>query len=84
MGDQQAYDEHTAQALLLILDMEIVMQFLGRFHPLIVHLPIGFLLLAFIFECLSLLDTYKKLKVAVKPSLLLGAAFAVVAMKIVL
>jgi uncharacterized membrane protein len=79
MGDQQPHDENIAQALRLILDMEIVTQFLGRFHPLIVHLPIGFLLLAFIFECLSLFDPYKKLKVAVGPSLLLGAAAAVIA-----
>ena len=29
--------------------------FIGRFHPLIVHLPIGFIMLAFIFETLSFL-----------------------------
>ncbi|MEM6318703.1 MAG: FN3 associated domain-containing protein [Bacteroidota bacterium] len=28
-----------------------ILNFLGRFHPLILHLPIGFLLLAFMMEC---------------------------------
>jgi uncharacterized membrane protein len=29
--------------------------FIGRFHPLIVHLPIGFIMLAFVFETLAFL-----------------------------
>jgi uncharacterized membrane protein len=58
--------------------MEMITQFMGRFHPLLVHLPIGFLLLAFIFECLSLFEKYHKLKIAVQPALLFGAAFAIV------
>ena len=57
--------------------MEVTTQILGRFHPLLVHLPIGILLLAFLFECLSYFDKYKKLKVAVRPALILGAFFAV-------
>jgi uncharacterized membrane protein len=57
----------------------MITQFIGRFHPLLVHLPIGFLILAFIFECLSLIERYGKLKIAVQPSLVMGAAFAVVA-----
>jgi uncharacterized membrane protein len=57
----------------------MITQFIGRFHPLLVHLPIGFLILAFIFECLSLLEKYRKLKIAVQPSLVLGVVFGVVA-----
>lgn len=53
------------------------MNFFGRFHPLVVHLPIGILLLAFFFEALSLLRSYRKLRVAVQPSLLLGSVFAI-------
>jgi uncharacterized membrane protein len=53
--------------------------FFGRFHPLIVHLPIGFLLLAVFFYLLSQRKEYKGIHVAVPASLLigsLGAAFA--------
>jgi uncharacterized membrane protein len=50
--------------------------FAGRFHPLIVHLPIGFLLLAFLFEVISIFNKYRKLRFAVEPALLLGTVFA--------
>jgi uncharacterized membrane protein len=53
--------------------------FFGRFHPLVVHLPIGFLLLAVFFALLSLKEKYKGLHVAIPVSLLAGsisAAFA--------
>ncbi|XOV95022.1 MAG: DUF2231 domain-containing protein [Bacteroidota bacterium] len=50
--------------------------FFGRFHPLVVHLPIGFLLLAAFFEGLSRLEKYKSLKSAVTWALLLGAISA--------
>lgn len=47
--------------------------FLGRFHPLVVHLPIGFLILAIVFEWLSLADK------TVRLTWLLGATSATVA-----
>ncbi len=53
--------------------------FFGRFHPLIVHLPIGFLILAVFFSLISLMNKYKSLRIAVPVSLLMGsisAAFA--------
>ena len=31
--------------------MDIVLTFFGRFHPLLVHLPIGFILMGLLFEC---------------------------------
>jgi uncharacterized membrane protein len=46
--------------------------FLGHLHPLIVHLPIGFLILAVAFEFLSFLKRYEALKRAVPFVLLLG------------
>ena len=52
-------------------------QLIGRFHPLIVHLPIGILLLAFVFELLSWIGGLKKLKAAVQPALLIGAITSV-------
>jgi uncharacterized membrane protein len=53
--------------------------FFGRFHPLIVHLPIGFLILAVFFSLTSLIKKYRPLRVAIPFSLLIGslsAAFA--------
>ena len=46
--------------------------FVGHLHPLIVHLPIGFLLLAILFELVSYLNRFKELKVAVPFTLFLG------------
>lgn len=53
--------------------------FIGRFHPLLVHLPIGFLLLAFLLECFARLERFKKagLGNAVPFSLLLGSISAI-------
>lgn len=50
--------------------------FIGRFHPLLVHLPIGLLLLAGIFEYLGRKRKYQKLNDAVATVLLIGALFA--------
>jgi len=44
---------------------------------LLVHLPIGILLLAFIFEFFSYFSKYKKLRQAVQPALFWGALFAI-------
>src|SRR5688500_7262278 len=59
--------------------MDFITAFFGRFHPLLVHLPIGFLFLAFLFECLSLRKNYKGLKKAVQPALFLCTLFAIAA-----
>jgi uncharacterized membrane protein len=55
--------------------------FLGRFHPLAVHLPIGFLVLAFVMELFSRRPKYESLKGATSFVLLLsvmGALLSVV------
>ena len=52
--------------------------FFGRFHPLAVHLPIGFLLLAGILFVLSLFKSYAFLLRALPIVLFLGAISAVV------
>lgn len=53
--------------------------FLGRFHPLVVHLPIGFLLLAAIMEGLSRLfkEKFSGLDLAISISILCGGFGAV-------
>ncbi len=46
--------------------------FVGRFHPLIVHLPIGFLLLTGVVEVLSRLDRFRSVGIARLMPALLG------------
>ncbi|HMG92949.1 MAG TPA: DUF2231 domain-containing protein [Chryseolinea sp.] len=59
--------------------MQTLIQLFGRFHPLLVHLPIGILFLAFIFEFASYFSKFKKLRQAVQPSLFVGALFSIAA-----
>lgn len=56
--------------------MEQLVNFFGRFHPLLVHLPIGSLVLAFLFDALSLIKSYRRLAIAVQPALMFGALSA--------
>jgi uncharacterized membrane protein len=53
-------------------------QLIGHFHPLVVHLPIGILLLAILFTFLSQKERFQGLKVAVPISFLLGAMSAAI------
>ena len=53
--------------------------FIGRFHPVLVHLPIGILLVAFAFHLLSFTSKFRKLKSAVRPSLFFGMLSALTA-----
>jgi uncharacterized membrane protein len=62
--------------LMILLDIFI---FLGRMHPLIIHLPIGFLLLAMIFDAVSYHKKYGHLRRAVPFTLLVGFASGAVA-----
>jgi len=55
------------------------MLFFGRFHPLVVHLPIGFLLLGVLFAVASMRDEYKALGAAVPLTLWLSTLSALVA-----
>jgi uncharacterized membrane protein len=56
-----------------------IITFLGRFHPLVVHLPIGFLLMAAVFNVLSYFPNYRFLKEAMSFTLLAGFLSAVAA-----
>lgn len=53
--------------------------FLGRFHPTLLHLPIGFLLIAFGMEIFSRFKRYTHLRYSVNFVLFFGAVSAVVA-----
>ncbi|WP_215224426.1 c-type cytochrome domain-containing protein [Echinicola shivajiensis] len=46
--------------------------FIGRFHPLIVHLPIGFILLAFLMELMAKMPKFRHLEQSVSFVLFLG------------
>ncbi len=54
-----------------------LLQFLGHFHPVLVHLPIGILLTAILFEALSHRKRFRKLRKSVRILLLLGFLSAV-------
>lgn len=51
--------------------------FLGRFHPLLVHLPIGILLLGILLHWISRKEKFANLKPAISITLILGAVSAV-------
>ncbi len=59
--------------------MENILTYLGRLHPLIVHLPIGFLILAIIVDLVSYSKRYRHLASAVPFTLALGFSTAVAA-----
>ncbi|MFT3932885.1 MAG: hypothetical protein QM726_04650 [Chitinophagaceae bacterium] len=52
-------------------------ELIGRFHPLLVHLPIGILLLACVFQLLSAKEKYASLQHAVSFSLFWGMLSAI-------
>lgn len=51
--------------------------FIGRFHPLIVHLPIGFILLAFLMELMAKIQRFRHLEQSVAFVLSLGILTAI-------
>lgn len=57
--------------------MEQLIQFFGRFHPLLVHLPIGILMVAVLFDWLSKLKRYHNLSPSVGLLYLLGGLGAI-------
>lgn len=59
--------------------LQFLAEFLGHFHPVIVHLPIGILLISALFHFLARTNRYQALRPSVSLSLLLGMLSAVVA-----
>ena len=53
-------------------------QIIGHFHPVVVHLPIGILLLGLCFEMLSTREKFQYIQAAVPLILLLGAISATI------
>ncbi len=81
---QDADEESNAPLLSRLLNIDAdnppdFLVFIGRFHPLFVHLPISFLLLGALLEVLSRMKRYSELRPAVSFVLFLGALSAVLA-----
>ena len=57
--------------------METIINFIGHFHPILVHLPIGILLFAIAFQLLSKWEKFNQLTNALPFAYLLGAISAV-------
>jgi uncharacterized membrane protein len=72
MGNQCLHDGSFAETIFSMNVAEVV----GRFHPLLVHLPIGILVLAVAFEWLSRYDRFVVLKPSISIILLIGAITA--------
>ncbi|MRG48962.1 hypothetical protein GFS24_27880 [Chitinophaga sp. SYP-B3965] len=85
MGYQCAYDETFKIAIRQVINLlQAAPQgswslFIGRFHPLLVHLPIGILIVAFILEWLSRNKRLAFLGSSVLPILIFGAVSAIAA-----
>ena len=58
--------------------LENITEFIGRFHPVLVHMPIGVLLLAALFQWLSRKEKYQSLSSAVSIALFWGMISAIV------
>ena len=54
---------------MILLD---ITKLIGHLHPVVVHLPIGFLALAILFELLSYFKKFEQLKIAIPITLLVG------------
>ena len=59
---------------MILLDITTL---IGHLHPVVVHLPIGFLALAILFELLSYFKKFEQLKIAIPITLLVGFITAV-------
>lgn len=62
---------------LIIVLLFSLPDFIGTFHPLLVHLPVGILLLAAFFQILAQRDKFQSLSSAVSIALLIGMLSAV-------
>jgi uncharacterized membrane protein len=69
MGNQCVYDGNFTEAIFSMNIAEVI----GRFHPLLVHLPIGILLLAIALDWLSRKERFILLQPAIPIILLIGA-----------
>ncbi|MBC8767706.1 DUF1553 domain-containing protein [Arenibacter sp. BSSL-BM3] len=60
-------------------DINWIFQLLGRFHPLLVHFPVGLLVVAFVFELFTIGGKRQGLRDGIYWMLIVGAATAIIA-----
>jgi uncharacterized membrane protein/mono/diheme cytochrome c family protein len=72
-------DSFLSTEILFIFPLLDMQSFLGRFHPLVVHLPIGFLFIAVALEILSRKKKYENLKHATGFVLMLTSISSIIA-----
>ena len=82
MGHQCIHDEYASQALrILNFKLSFVLlsltEFIGRFHPVLVHLPIGILLMGILLQWLSVYPKYNVSFNVIKIVLLIGTFSAI-------
>jgi uncharacterized membrane protein/mono/diheme cytochrome c family protein len=79
VGHQCSYDEIITQTLFTVKNQLVLLtvtEFIGHLHPVLVHLPIGILLLACLFLWLSRKEKYSYFQSSIPVILLLGAISA--------
>ncbi|MEI8111740.1 MAG: c-type cytochrome domain-containing protein [Chitinophagia bacterium] len=59
--------------------MQTIITIIGKLHPILVHLPIGILLLAIFFQWISNKEKYAALEFAIRPAYLIGMLSAAIA-----
>ena len=57
-----------------------MLEFIGRFHPVLVHLPIGIFTLVLLFEFAAFLPKFKKLDIQIPMMLFTGIVFAILSL----
>ena len=57
-----------------------MLEFIGRFHPVLVHLPIGIFTLVLLFEFAAFLPKFKKLDSSIPMMLFTGIVFAILSL----
>jgi uncharacterized membrane protein len=79
MGDQRLYDARSQKPVrmssFLTFNMSSFLTFIGHFHPVLVHLPIGLILGALLLQLLATRPGYEAVRPAV-PVVLLAGAFS--------
>jgi uncharacterized membrane protein len=57
-----------------------MLEFIGKFHPVIVHLPIGIFVLAILFEFMALTERFKKIESNISFILTVGIGFSILSL----
>lgn len=80
MADKFIYVGSIEKAISTVVELlEELIEFIGRWHPLLVHMPIGMLIIAFIMAVLAMKQKYHNIAPAIPVVLLFGTIAAFLA-----